>query len=143
MEGEQTMGRWSVLIAVLLLACSEGGDDSSQSDAVRAGDASMEVIHLSVGTGASPSASDQVVVHYHGTFTDGRVFDSSVDRGKPATFPLNRVIKCWTDGLQEMKVGGKAELICPPSVAYGAAGKPPKIPKNSTLHFEVELLEIK
>jgi len=94
------------------------------------------------GDGASPAATDTVEVHYHGTFADGRVFDSSVQRGQPARFPLNRVIKCWTEGLQLMKVGEKALLICPPDIAYGARGRPPKIPRNSTLHFEVELLAI-
>jgi len=81
-------------------------------------------------------------VHYHGTFTDGKVFDSSVQRGEPASFPLNRVIPCWTQGLQQMKVGGKAKLTCPPDLAYGASGAPPTIPPNSTLIFEVELLAI-
>ncbi|MDG2333726.1 MAG: FKBP-type peptidyl-prolyl cis-trans isomerase [Myxococcota bacterium] len=94
------------------------------------------------GDGASPGATDMVEVHYHGTFPDGRVFDSSVERGQPASFPLNRVIKCWTEGLQLMKVGGKALLICPPDIAYGPRGRPPKIPGNSTLHFEVELLAL-
>jgi FKBP-type peptidyl-prolyl cis-trans isomerase len=103
----------------------------------------MKITMLRVGTGASPNARDRVVVHYHGTFEDGKVFDSSVDRGKPAVFPLNRVIRCWTEGLQLMKVGGKARLVCPPKIAYGPRGKPPKIPKNATLTFEVELLEIK
>jgi FKBP-type peptidyl-prolyl cis-trans isomerase len=103
----------------------------------------LKITTLKQGTGASPKARDRVVVHYHGTFEDGKVFDSSVDRGKPAVFPLNRVIRCWTEGLQLMKVGGKARLVCPPKIAYGARGKPPKIPKNATLTFEVELLEIK
>jgi FKBP-type peptidyl-prolyl cis-trans isomerase FkpA len=83
-----------------------------------------------------------VRVHYHGTFPNGKVFDSSVERGKPASFPLNRVIPCWTEGLQQMQVGGKAKLVCPPSIAYGARGAPPRIPPNATLYFEVELLAI-
>jgi FKBP-type peptidyl-prolyl cis-trans isomerase FkpA len=103
----------------------------------------LEITTLKEGTGASPKATDRVVVHYHGTFEDGKVFDSSVDRGKPATFPLNRVIRCWTEGLQLMKVGGKARLLCPPEIAYGARGAPPRIPPNATLLFEVELLDIK
>jgi FKBP-type peptidyl-prolyl cis-trans isomerase len=103
----------------------------------------LEITTLREGTGASPKPRDRVVVHYHGTFEDGKVFDSSVDRGKPASFPLNRVIRCWTEGLQLMKVGGKARLVCPPKIAYGARGKPPRIPPNATLTFEVELLEIK
>lgn len=93
------------------------------------------------GSGASPAATDTVVVHYHGTFPDGRVFDSSVDRGEPSRFPLNRVIACWTEGLQKMRVGGKAKLVCPPEIAYGARGGGP-IPPNATLHFEVELIDI-
>ena len=94
------------------------------------------------GTGPSPTARDTVLVHYHGTFADGGVFDSSVERGQPARFPLNRVIPCWTQGVQQMKVGGKAKLVCPPDLAYGAAGAPPTIPPNATLVFEVELLAI-
>ena len=103
----------------------------------------LEITTLREGTGASPKARDRVVVHYHGTFEDGKVFDSSVERGEPAAFPLNRVIRCWTEGLQLMKVGGKAQLVCPPKIAYGMRGKPPRIPPNATLTFEVELLEIK
>jgi FKBP-type peptidyl-prolyl cis-trans isomerase FkpA len=95
------------------------------------------------GQGASPKATDLVRVHYRGTFPDGREFDSSLARGKPAEFPLNRVIKCWTEGVQLMKVGGKAQLICPPAIAYGERGTPGgPIPANATLHFEVELLDI-
>jgi FKBP-type peptidyl-prolyl cis-trans isomerase len=103
----------------------------------------LEITTLKEGTGASPKATDRVEVHYHGTFEDGKVFDSSVERGKPATFPLNRVIRCWTEGLQLIKGGGKARLVCPPKIAYGVRGKPPRIPPNSTLTFEVELLDIK
>ena len=94
------------------------------------------------GTGPSPKATDKVKVHYHGTLTDGTVFDSSVQRKEPATFPLNGVIPCWTEGVQLMKVGGKSRLVCPADLAYGDRGAPPKIKPGATLVFEVELLEI-
>jgi FKBP-type peptidyl-prolyl cis-trans isomerase FkpA len=94
------------------------------------------------GTGASPAATDRVKVHYKGTLTDGKEFDSSYQRNEPATFPLNGVIRCWTLGLQQMKVGGKARLVCPADVAYGPMGRPGAIPPNATLDFQVELLEI-
>ena len=94
------------------------------------------------GTGPTPGASDTVRVHYRGTFMDGREFDSSYQRGRPAEFALNRVIKCWTEGVQLMKVGGKAELICPPAIAYGERGAGGVIPPNSTLKFEIELLGV-
>ena len=98
---------------------------------------------LKDGSGATPAATDVVRVHYRGTFPDGREFDSSIARGQPAEFPLNRVIKCWTEGVQLMKVGGKAQLVCPPAIAYGERGTPGgPIPANATLHFEVELLGI-
>lgn len=93
------------------------------------------------GTGASPSATDRIKVHYHGTFRDGNVFDSSVDRGEPAEFGLNQVVKCWTEGIQMMKVGGKARLICPSDIAYGDQGRG-GIPGGAVLVFDVELLEI-
>jgi FKBP-type peptidyl-prolyl cis-trans isomerase len=97
---------------------------------------------LVAGSGASPDATDMVEVHYHGTLRDGSVFDSSVARGTPAKFPLNRVIPCWTEGLQRMKVGGKARLVCPSKIAYGDKGFPPKIPAGAVLTFEVELLQL-
>ena len=100
------------------------------------------VTTLKPGTGASPAATDKVKVHYHGTLPDGTVFDSSVQRNEPATLPLDRVIKCWTDGVQQMKVGGKSRLVCPSDVAYGERGAPPRIRPGATLVFEVELLEI-
>lgn len=97
---------------------------------------------LKAGTGESPKAADKVKVHYQGTLTDGTVFDSSFQRGEPVTFPLNGVIRCWTEGLQMMKVGSKSRLVCPSDLAYGERGAPPRIKPGATLVFEVELLEI-
>ncbi len=94
------------------------------------------------GTGPSPKATDTVKVHYHGTLPNGKVFDSSVQRKEPATFPLNGVIPCWTEGVQLMKVGGKSKLVCPSEIAYGDRGAPPDIKPGATLVFEVELLAI-
>jgi FKBP-type peptidyl-prolyl cis-trans isomerase FkpA len=97
---------------------------------------------LKPGTGASPKATDTVKVHYRGTLTNGTEFDSSYKRNEPTSFPLNRVIACWTEGVQKMKVGGKARLVCPSSIAYGDRGSPPSIPGGATLVFEIELLEV-
>jgi FKBP-type peptidyl-prolyl cis-trans isomerase FklB len=93
------------------------------------------------GAGESPKATDTVKVHYTGTLIDGTKFDSSIDRGEPISFPLNGVIKGWTEGLQLMKVGGKSRLVIPPEIAYGPGGQGP-IPPNATLVFDVELLGI-
>lgn len=98
---------------------------------------------LKDGSGAKPGASDVVKVHYRGTFPDGKEFDSSYSRGTPIEFPLNRVIPCWTEGLQRMAVGSKAKLTCPSRIAYGERGAGGVIPPNATLVFEVELLGIK
>ena len=95
------------------------------------------------GKGPSPVATDVVRVHYRGTFPDGKEFDSSFKRGEPAEFPLNGVIPCWTEGVQLMKVGGKAKLTCPPGIAYGKRGAGGVIPPDATLNFEIELLAIK
>ena len=100
------------------------------------------LITITPGTGASPKATDTVKVNYEGKLTDGTVFDSSVQRGEPVTFPLNKVIKCWTEAVQLMKVGGKSRLICPSDLAYGDRGAPPQIKPGATLVFEVELLGI-
>ena len=98
-------------------------------------------IPLKEGAGTSPAATDKVKVNYRGTFIDGKEFDSSYAAGQPAEFKLNQVIKCWTEGVQMMKPGGKAKLICPPDIAYGPAGSG-AIPANATLVFEVELVEV-
>lgn len=95
------------------------------------------------GNGSQPGAADTVKVHYRGTYPDGREFDSSYKRGQPIEFPLDRVIPCWTEGVQRMKVGGKARLTCPPAIAYGSRGGPGGVPPNATLLFEVELLGVR
>ena len=95
------------------------------------------------GKGKSPAASSSVEVNYRGTLTNGKEFDSSYKRNQSITFPLNGVIPCWTEGVQMMKVGGKAKLVCPPELAYGARGAGSAVPPNATLIFEVELLAIK
>jgi len=135
-----------VFSACVLPACAaeeSKTDDPAGSEGKTVRTASgLEITELKAGDGDHPTRQSVVAVHYHGTFEDGKVFDSSVDRNQPAPFGLNRVIKCWTEGLQKMKVGGKAKLVCPADIAYGAAGRPPKIPANATLYFEVELLAI-
>lgn len=97
---------------------------------------------LKEGTGASPGSRETVKVHYRGVLENGKEFDSSYARGQSASFPLNRVIPCWTEALQTMKVGGKSRLLCPSALAYGSRGVPGTIPPDATLVFEVELLEI-
>ncbi|MDQ7990467.1 MAG: FKBP-type peptidyl-prolyl cis-trans isomerase [Candidatus Dactylopiibacterium sp.] len=100
-------------------------------------------IPVKEGSGKSPAATDIVKVHYRGTLTSGQEFDSSYARNEPAQFPLNGVIKCWTEGVARMKVGGKARLVCPSAIAYGDQGTPGgPIPPGATLAFEVELLDI-
>ncbi|VTU42069.1 MULTISPECIES: FKBP-type peptidyl-prolyl cis-trans isomerase [unclassified Variovorax] len=102
----------------------------------------VRVQHTLKGAGAHPTASDTVKVHYRGTLPDGSEFDSSHRRGKPIALPLSRVVKCWTDGVQTMQVGGKATLTCPSDTAYGQRGVPGSIPPNSVLKFDIELLSI-
>ena len=118
----------------LAKAAAEPGAKKTASGAI--------VTTVKEGKGPSPKASDTVKVHYQGTLVDGTVFDSSLQRGQPATFPLANVIKCWTEGVQEIKVGGKSRLVCPANIAYGDRGSPPNIKPGATLVFEVELLEI-
>jgi FKBP-type peptidyl-prolyl cis-trans isomerase FkpA len=140
-----------VKIVVALFALLLAGPVAAQSDLALAAAAKepgatvspsgLVFRSLKDGTGPSPTATDKVKVHYRGTFTDGREFDSSLG-GMPAEFPLNRVIRCWTEGVQKMKVGGKARLTCPAALAYGDRGAGGSIPPGSTLQFEVELLGI-
>ena len=105
-------------------------------------DSGLVYRELKAGTGGSPKVTDTVKVHYRGTLIDGTEFDSSYKRNEPTQFPLNGVIKCWTEGVQRMKVGGKSNLACPSDIAYGNAGHPPAIPPGATLVFEIELLDI-
>ncbi len=106
-------------------------------------DSGLIYLSLKEGTGTSPTVTDTVKVNYRGTLPDGKEFDSSYKRGKPTEFRLDGVIKCWTDGLQKMKSGGKAKLVCPPNIAYGDAGAGDLILPGATLVFDVELLEVK
>ncbi len=106
-------------------------------------DSGLVYLSLKDGAGAAPAASDTVSVHYRGSFPGGKEFDSSYSRGTPTSFPLNGVIRCWTEGLQRMKIGGKARLTCPSAIAYGPRGAGGGlIPANAVLQFEVELLGI-
>jgi len=139
-----------VLTILTAALCLVGCNESPQTSADNAPDNEMKMTRsglkfwvLKRGNGTvSPKPTDTVKVHYHGTLLDGTVFDSSVERGEPATFPLNAVIAGWTEGLQLMKAGDKFKFEIPPNLAYGANSPNPKIPPNSTLVFEVELLGI-
>ena len=130
----------AVCVSALLLALSgsafaQGAPVTTQSGLVYQS--------LKDGTGTSPTSTDTVKVHYRGTLLDGKEFDSSYKRGEPIEFPLNRVIPCWTEGVQRMKPGGKAKLTCPPAIAYGERGAGGVIPPNATLNFEVELISVR
>ena len=125
---------WAQADATLAAASKEAGAKVTASGLVYRS--------LKDGTGANPAATDKVKVHYKGTFPDGKEFDSSYKRNEPTEFPLNRVIPCWTEGVQMMKPGGKAKLTCPAAIAYGERGAGGVIPPNATLVFEVELLAI-
>ena len=126
--------------AIILLAFSLQTSAAESKETKTA--SGLVITMLKDGSGASPRSSDTVKVHYRGTLPDGKEFDSSYGRGQPATFPLNRVIPCWTEGVQLMKTGGKAKLVCPSKLAYGSQGVAGAIPPDATLIFEVELLEI-
>jgi len=113
---------------------------AAESGAVKT-DSGLVYKEMTPGTGVSPKPTDTVKVNYRGTLTDGTEFDSSYKRNMPAEFPLNQVIKCWTEGVQKMRVGGKSQLVCPSDIAYGDQGRP-GIPGGATLVFEVELLDV-
>jgi FKBP-type peptidyl-prolyl cis-trans isomerase FkpA len=138
-------------LAPALLSCALSAHAQTDAVAAAAGKEPGAVVKPSGlvflsqrdGTGPSPGPTDTVKVNYRGTFPDGKEFDSSYKRGEPIEFPLNGVIKCWTEGVQLMKVGGKAKLTCPASIAYGERGAGGVVPPNATLLFEVELLGIK
>jgi FKBP-type peptidyl-prolyl cis-trans isomerase FkpA len=136
----------AVLTLLATSARADAGADFAEKAAKEKGavKTASGLVYRSIvdGKGPQPAASATVKVNYEGTFIDGKVFDSSKRNGGPISFPLNRVIKCWTEGVQKMRVGGKARLVCPPSIAYGAAGAGGVIPPNSTLVFEVELLDL-
>ncbi|MBA57818.1 MAG: hypothetical protein CMQ40_01455 [Gammaproteobacteria bacterium] len=150
------------LITLAISACSEpvsqtgnlsegneisGGSEFLQRNASRPGvlttSTGLQYEVLVQGEGKSPSSSSTVVTHYTGTFIDGRVFDSSVERGVPATFPVNGVIRGWTEALQMMKEGARWRLFIPPELGYGARGAGDRIPPDTVLIFEIELLEVK
>ena len=124
------------------MASAEFIAEMAKEPGAQSSESGLLYIETQAGEGANPVATDTVEVHYHGTLRDGTVFDSSVERGAPATFALNRVIPCWTEGVQKMKVGGKARLVCPSDIAYGDRGAPPRIAPGAALVFEVELLGI-
>jgi FKBP-type peptidyl-prolyl cis-trans isomerase FkpA len=149
------MQRIAVALLLVALACSGGKQESGSAGSQPAATSEaapapapapaavgetvtlpsgVKITHRVIGTGANPGPTDRVTVHYEGSFPDGKVFDSG-----DATFPLNRVINCWTEAVQLIKVGGKAQLICPPETAYGPNGQGNVIPPNATLQFEVEL----
>lgn len=113
---------------------------AKQKDAIKT-PSGIVIRTITPGSGASPGPTDVVKVNYEGKLTDGTIFDSSLKRGQPAEFPLNRVVPCWTEALQKMTKGEKAQVVCPSSVAYGERGSPPVIPPGATLSFEVELLD--
>jgi FKBP-type peptidyl-prolyl cis-trans isomerase FkpA len=138
---------WSFVILGLVFTAAA----AAQSDPLAAALAEQGAIKtdsgliyrsLKDGSGANPAATDTVRVHYRGTFPGGKEFDSSYARKEPTEFPLNRVIKCWTEGVQKMRVGGRAKLTCPPSIAYGERGAGAVIPPNATLQFDIELLAV-
>jgi FKBP-type peptidyl-prolyl cis-trans isomerase FkpA len=139
---------WLISLVAILAGCSSQTSQTGYLDKAAAQPGAMKTAsglvyrELRPGSGGSPRATDTVTVNYKGTLIDGTEFDSSYARNEPAVFPLNHVIPCWTEGLQKMKVGGKSQLVCPASIAYGEQGSPPTIPGGATLIFEVELLRI-
>jgi FKBP-type peptidyl-prolyl cis-trans isomerase FkpA len=141
----QTIAKIISVCALLTVTSLVSAQDETLTAAAKEPNAKVTASGLVIrtlqeGKGAQPTASSTVKVHYKGTFPDGKEFDSSYKRGEPIEFPLGNVIKCWTEGVAMMKVGGKAKLTCPSSIAYGTRGAGGTIPPNATLVFEVELL---
>ena len=136
-------------LCILLVSCSSTTTDpaaylekaAAEPGAVKTS-TGLIYLELRPGTGASPGPTDIVKVHYKGTLVDGKEFDSSYARNEPIEFPLYKVVPCWREGVQKMKVGAKVQLVCPASIGYGDRGAPPDIPGGATLIFEVELLGI-
>ena len=134
------MNSRTFLISVLLTLTAHGTTAvAAETETLTSG---VIIVHTTPGKGANPTATDMVKVHYRGTLADGKEFDSSYKRNEPAVFPLSKVVPCWTQGMQRIKVGGKATLTCPPATAYGERGAGSAVPPNATLTFEVELLAI-
>jgi FKBP-type peptidyl-prolyl cis-trans isomerase FkpA len=130
----------TALVAGMFLSGTVAADSKAKFETLPSG---VIIEHIKEGTGDMPLATDTVVAHYRGTLMDGKEFDSSYKRGEPIAFPLSRVVPCWTQGLQKIKVGGKARLTCPAATAYGERGVPGVIPGGAVLNFEVELVAIK
>jgi FKBP-type peptidyl-prolyl cis-trans isomerase FkpA len=130
------------LICALALQASLAGIAIAENPKSETLPSGVVIEHLKAGTGAMPTVNDTVVAHYRGTLADGKEFDSSYKRGEPAAFPLTRVVPCWTQGMQKIRVGGKARLTCPAATAYGDRGYPGVIPGGAVLTFEVELVSI-
>lgn len=145
-----TSGKIQKLLEARTLAAAEAEKKASQEFLQKAAkakgakktDSGLIYTEVKKGSGEHPKPTDAVKAHYTGTLIDGTVFDSSIERGEPTMFSLHGVIPCWTEGLQLMKPGGKAKLVCPPDLAYGDRGALPKIKPGSTLIFEVELVEV-
>jgi FKBP-type peptidyl-prolyl cis-trans isomerase FkpA len=131
--------RTLLLSSLMALTTYGTGAMAAETETLASG---VRIVHTTPGTGANPTAADTVKVHYRGTLADGKEFDSSYKRNEPTVFPLSRVVPCWTQGIQKIKVGGKATLTCPPTTAYGERGAGGVIPPNATLTFEVELIGI-
>jgi FKBP-type peptidyl-prolyl cis-trans isomerase FkpA len=137
---EEPLRRFAPLLLAVAAIAAPTAHATSPKETLPSG---VVVEHLKDGTGPTPKATDTVVVHYRGTLESGVEFDSSHKRGQPASFALGRVIPCWTEGIQRVRVGGRARLTCPGRTAYGERGIPGTIPPNATLLFEVELIGIR
>jgi FKBP-type peptidyl-prolyl cis-trans isomerase FkpA len=133
------MKQWQKIVLSGLVALAATGVQAGPPEQTPSG---LIYESLKDGTGEQATPTDTVQVNYRGTLANGSEFDSSYKRGQPASFPLNRVIPCWTEGVAKMREGGKARLTCPPAIAYGSRGAGAAVPPNATLTFEVELLKV-